>query len=126
MATPGKQAGAMLNRLHLPRRPVSDFVENMGLVRGHVPVPQRHMLLPDGGLVLIFNLGQPQRLCERADVRRHAVFRASWVSGQQPQPIVIEQKAGLHYHRQGWQSQQRALAPHPARTECVYQRNSSG
>jgi AraC-like DNA-binding protein len=46
--------------------------------------------------VVIFNLGEPQKLCERADVRRHAVFRASWVSGQQPQPIVIEQTGACH------------------------------
>lgn len=68
----------------------------MWLVRGRVPQPMRQMLLPDGAFVVIFNLGEPQRLCERADVRRHAVFRASWVSGQQPQPIVIEQSGAYH------------------------------
>ena len=82
--------------LHVPAAPVSRFVENLWLVRGRVPQPNRQMLLPDGALVVIFNLGEPQRLCERADVRRHALFRASWVSGQQPQPIVIEQAGGYH------------------------------
>lgn len=89
----------MLHRLHLPARPVADFVEHLWLVRGEVPGTQRQMLLPDGGLVLIFNLGEPQRLCERADTRQHTVFRASWVSGQQPQPIVIQQ--GGRYHLLG-------------------------
>jgi AraC-like DNA-binding protein len=82
--------------LHVPAAPVSRFVENMWLVRGRVPHPARQMLLPDGAFVVIFNLGEPQRLCERSDVRRHAVFRASWVSGQQPQPIVIEQAGAYH------------------------------
>ncbi|HWA28149.1 MAG TPA: DUF6597 domain-containing transcriptional factor [Lacunisphaera sp.] len=77
--------------LHVPAGPVARFVEHLWLVRGRVPRPMRHLLLPDGAFVVIFNLGEPQRLCERADVRRHAVFRASWVSGQQPEPIVIEQ-----------------------------------
>jgi AraC-like DNA-binding protein len=86
----------MLHLLHVPAAPVSRFVENMWLVRGRVPTPSRQMLLPDGAFVVIFNLGEPQRLCERADVRRHAVFRASWVSGQQPQPIVIEQAGAYH------------------------------
>ncbi len=82
--------------LHVPRAPVSNFVENIWLVRGQVGKPVRQMLLPDGAMVVIFNLGEPQKLCERADVRRHAMFRASWVSGQQPQPIVIEQAGSYH------------------------------
>ncbi|HET7537020.1 MAG TPA: DUF6597 domain-containing transcriptional factor [Candidatus Didemnitutus sp.] len=86
----------LVHRLHLPAAPVSRFVENMWLVRGRVPQPTRQMLLPDGAIVVIVNLGEPQRLCERADVRRHAVFKASWVSGQQPQPIVIEQSGSYH------------------------------
>lgn len=77
--------------MHVPIAPVSRFVEHLWLVRGRVPQPSRHLLLPDGALVVIFNLGEPQRLCERADVRRHTIFRASWVAGQQPHPIVIEQ-----------------------------------
>ena len=89
----------MLHRLYVPARPVADFVEHLWLVQGDVPGTQRQMLLPDGGLVLIFNLGEPQRLCERADTRQHTVFRASWVSGQQPQPIVIQQ--GGRYHLLG-------------------------
>ncbi len=80
----------------MPRAPVGHFVENMWLVRGRVPQPVRQMLLPDGAFVVIFNLGEPQKLCERADVQRHAVFRASWVSGQQPRPIVIEQGGAYH------------------------------
>ncbi len=86
----------MLHLLRVPAAPVSHYVENLWLVRGRVPEPSRHMLLPDGAFVVIFNLGEPQRLCERADVRRQAVFRASWVSGQQPQPIVIEQAGACH------------------------------
>ena len=82
--------------LHLPKAPVSRFVENLWLVRGRVEKPMRQMLLPDGALVVIFNLGEPQRLCERTDVRRHAIFQASWVSGQHPQPIVIEQAGAYH------------------------------
>ena len=86
----------LIHQLHVPGAPVSHFVENMWLVRGRVPVASRQMLLPDGVMVVIFNLGEPQKLCERADVRRHAIFRASWVSGLQPQPIVIEQAGTYH------------------------------
>ncbi|MBI3887015.1 MAG: AraC family transcriptional regulator [Opitutae bacterium] len=91
-----QKSGVLIHRLHVPTAPVSRFVENMWLVRGRLPQPLRQILLPDGAFVVIFNLGEPQRLCERADVREHAVFRASWVSGQQPQPIVIEQAGACH------------------------------
>lgn len=86
----------MLHRLHFPRRPVSEFVEHMWLVRGTVPTAQRQMLLPDGAVVMLINLGDPQNLCERADVRRYSTFRESWISGQQPLPIVIEQVGFYH------------------------------
>lgn len=86
----------MIHLVRAPRRPVGDFVEQFWLVRGAILTPRRQMLLPDGALVVMFNLGPPQRLCERADTRRHESFRASWVSGQQPQPIVIEQSGAYH------------------------------
>jgi AraC-like DNA-binding protein len=93
---PRQKGRVITHLLHVPAAPVSRFVENIWLVRASLAQPWRQLLLPDGALVVIFNLGQPQRLCERADIRRHAVFRASWVSGQQPQPIVIEQAGSCH------------------------------
>ncbi len=84
------------HRLHVPSAPVAWHVEHLWLVRGTIPVASRQMLLPDGALVVIFNLGEPQKLCDRGDVRRREVFHASWVSGQQPQPIVIEQAGSYH------------------------------
>jgi AraC-like DNA-binding protein len=68
----------------------------MWVVRGNVPTASRQMLLPDGAFVVMFNLGSPQKVCDRQNVRRTTEYRASWVSGQQVQPLVIEQ-AG-HYH----------------------------
>jgi AraC-like DNA-binding protein len=82
--------------LHEPAAPLGCFVENMWLVRGRQLGKMRQMLLPDGALSVMFNLGEPQRLCEPRAVERHAVFRASWVSGLQPKPIVIEQAGECH------------------------------
>lgn len=82
--------------VHLPAAPLAERVEQLWLVRAVLPQPWRQMLLPDGAFVVIFNLGEPQKLCDRADVRRHSIFRASWVSGQQPRPIVIEQAGRCH------------------------------
>ncbi|MEO6003677.1 MAG: DUF6597 domain-containing transcriptional factor [Opitutus sp.] len=87
----------MLTHLvQVPRAPVSFFVENLWLVRGRVPTPSRQMLLPDGAFVVMFNLGDPQKLCAREDVRRTTDFHASWISGQQTKPLVIEQSGSYH------------------------------
>ena len=82
--------------LHVPSAPVSFFVENMWLVRGRMPQTTRQVLLPDGAMAVMFNLGEPQRVCDRDDLRRHTVYRASWVSGQQPQPLVLQQAGQIH------------------------------
>ncbi len=86
----------MQHHLRIPRRPLADYVESLWLVRGHLALAQRQLLLPDAATVLMFNLGEPQKLCDRADPRRHTVYRASWISGQPPQPIVIEQAGAYH------------------------------
>jgi AraC-like DNA-binding protein len=79
---------------HAPANPVGRFVAELWLVRGRLPQTTRQALLPDGAVVLMFNLGAPQRLCDRRAPHRHTSFQASWISGQQPQPIVLE-RAGL-------------------------------
>lgn len=45
---------------------------------------------------MIFNLGDPQKLCARENHERHSVFKRSWISGQRTQPIVIEECGEIH------------------------------
>ena len=82
--------------LHVPSQPVDAFVEHLWLVRGKMPPATRHVLLPDGAIVVIFNLGDPQALCDGNRARDRQVFRRSWVSGQQPRPITIDQSGYCH------------------------------
>ena len=54
-------------------RPVSEilapYVEHLWVVRGYLAARWRNMILPDGAMELIVNLGDPQKLCAQ-DVRR--------------------------------------------------------
>jgi len=55
-------------------------------VRMRLDAPMRMTLLPDGGMAVLINLGDPQK---RTD-GREATYRRSWVSGAQPGPIELE------------------------------------
>ena len=54
------------------------------------------MILPDGAMELIVNLGDPQKLCALEDPARHTVFRQSWLSGERTEPIVIDEAGFVH------------------------------
>jgi AraC-like DNA-binding protein len=71
-------------------------VEHLWIVRGHLPVPWRNMILPDGAMELIVNLGDPQTLCALDDPKRRTVFRHSWISGERTEPIVIDEAGEIH------------------------------
>lgn len=54
-------------------RPVSEilapYVEHLWVVRGYLPARWRNIILPDGVMELIVNLGDPQKLCARDQQR---------------------------------------------------------
>jgi AraC-like DNA-binding protein len=81
-------------------RPVSPMlaahVEHLWMVRGYLPVRWRNMILPDGAMELIVNLGDPQNLCARNNLIKHTVFRHSWISGERLSPIVIDEIGYVH------------------------------
>src|SRR4051794_3962659 len=62
------------------------------MARGTLTTSLRHMILPDGAVELIVNLGDPQRLCHPSDHGRQTIFRRSWVSGERSEPIVIDEQ----------------------------------
>jgi AraC-like DNA-binding protein len=72
------------------------YVEHLWLVRGHLPARWRNMILPDGAMELIINLGDPQKLCASNDYTRHTLFRHSWLSGERTEPIVIDEEGYVH------------------------------
>ena len=81
---------------HLPRPPLSKFIDNLWLVRGALATPWRNMIFPDGAMEMIFNLGDPQKLCDSRNPRRHTFFKRSWISGEREASIVIEETGVIH------------------------------
>ena len=81
-------------------RPVSAIlaphVEHLWMVRGYLPTRWRNMILPDGAMELMINLGDPQKLCARDNPAKHTIFRQSWISGERTTPIVIDEIGYVH------------------------------
>jgi AraC-like DNA-binding protein len=72
-------------------QPLARFVEHLWVARGELRSLWRNMILPDGAVELIINLGDAQKLCQREDPSRAQVFRHSWISGERTTPIVIDE-----------------------------------
>src|SRR5256714_6741899 len=66
------------------------------MARGYLPTRWRNMILPDGAMELIINLGDPQKLCARDNPAKQTVFRQSWISGERTAPIVIDEIGYVH------------------------------
>lgn len=49
------------------------------------------MILPDGAMELIFDLGDPQKLCAGNNFTKYTIFHESWLSGERTEPIVIDE-----------------------------------
>jgi AraC-like DNA-binding protein len=71
--------------------PLGAFVEHIWVARGHLGVPWRNAILPDGAVDLMVNLGDPQYLCLGGCHDRLTAFSRSWLSGDRMKPIVIEE-----------------------------------
>ena len=88
---------AVLSHRLRPVSPVlAPHVEHLWMVRGYLPVHWRNVILPDGAMELIVNLGDPQKLCARNNLTKHTVFRHSWISGERLSPIVIDEVGYVH------------------------------
>lgn len=71
-----------------PPPPLAAYVDHFFPLEDY-PAGKIEKLLPDGGLELILNLGEPQFLHELQDPSRYRTFRASWISGLRSQAILI-------------------------------------
>lgn len=76
--------------------PLAPHVEHLWTARGYLPAPWRNMILPDGAMELIINLGDPQALCALDDPAAQKVFRHSWITGERTDPIVIDEAGYVH------------------------------
>src|ERR1044071_4321643 len=83
--------GVLIHRVRPVSPPLAPHVEHLWMARGHLSARWRNMILPDGAVELIFNLGDPQKLCARNDLTKHTTFRESWISGERTTPIIIDE-----------------------------------
>jgi AraC-like DNA-binding protein len=66
------------------------------MARGYLPTRWRNLILPDGAMELIINLGDPQALCALDQPERRTLFRRSWISGERTEPILIDEAGYVH------------------------------
>jgi AraC-like DNA-binding protein len=93
----GAAGSAMLiHRVRPVLPPLAPHVEHLWMARGHLSARWRNMILPDGAIEVIVNLGDPQKLCTPDDPARHTLFKRSWISGERTQPIVIDESGYVH------------------------------
>lgn len=86
----------LYHRIRSVSLPLAPYIEHLWTARGYLSVRWRNMILPDGAMELIVNLGDPQKLCERNDLAKHTVFRHSWISGERTAPLVIDEIGYVH------------------------------
>jgi len=55
-----------------------------------------HMILPDGAIELIINLGRSAEAVRPDDPARYTAFSRSWISGERTEPIVIDETGYVH------------------------------
>lgn len=87
----------MIHKLHFPRPPLSQFVENFWLVQGFVADYTREKILPDGAIELIIDLDdEPKRIFESESSDQFRTVKRGWISGERTRFIII----GAHRNQQ--------------------------
>lgn len=93
----------MVYRIHIPRPPLSDFVELFWFYQGYDPPHAKERVLPTGTMELIFNLRDDAlRVYDRRHTDRFESFRGCMVSGAHSEFVVIDTASqasimGVHF-----------------------------
>lgn len=81
----------MLFRTYRPSAPLSHFVDIFWFFSGGDLPHSRERVLPDGSAELVINLDEvPRKRFDRADPRRFQTVRRAWISGAQPEFMLID------------------------------------
>ncbi|HWN08019.1 MAG TPA: DUF6597 domain-containing transcriptional factor [Pyrinomonadaceae bacterium] len=80
----------MIHKIHIPRPPLSQFVENIWLVEGFSAEYTREKILPDGAIELIIDLDtSPKTIFEDEASETFRTVAKGWISGERTRYIVI-------------------------------------
>jgi AraC-like DNA-binding protein len=81
----------MVFRTYQPGEPLSQFVEMFWFFSGGGLPHRKERVLPDGSAELVINLDDvPRKRFDRENPMRFETVRRSWISGTQPEFIVID------------------------------------
>ena len=106
----------MLFQTHSPSATLSQFVEMFWFFSGAGLPHRRERVMPDGSAELVINLDDvPRKRFDRREPHRFQTVRRSWVSGAQPEFILIDvppqaTMIGVHFRPGGLA----AFVPMPA------------
>jgi AraC-like DNA-binding protein len=80
----------MIFRLRVPRAPLSHFVENLWFYQDLAVDHSKEKLLPDASMELIIDLSEgAKKLYDSRDTSRYTGYNRAWISGMQPEYLVI-------------------------------------
>jgi AraC-like DNA-binding protein len=81
----------MVLRTHIPRPPLSDFVDMFWLCEGYAPPHEKERLLPDGSMGLVINLREDKlRVYDRQNTDQFRSFRGCVISGPHSEFFVLD------------------------------------
>lgn len=85
----------MIFRQRPAKPPLSRFIENLWFYQDLAVDHTKEKLLPNGTQELIIDLSPtPKKLYDRRDITRFTAYRRAWISGLQPEYIVIGAERG--------------------------------
>jgi AraC-like DNA-binding protein len=81
----------MLFKLHFPKPPLSQFVENIWYYDGHHVEYKREKILPDGAIELIIDLDDWSKKIfpDEVTTEKYRTVKKAWISGERTRYIII-------------------------------------
>lgn len=81
----------MIFKLHIPKPPLNQFIENIVYYSGYNPEHGKDRLLPDGSIELVIDLMEgPQHVYDNDDYKKKTAYRKGWISGVKREYITID------------------------------------
>lgn len=81
----------MIFKLHIPKAPLSQFVENIVYYSGYNPLHSKERLLPDGSIEMVIDLDESAKhVYDNEDYNKKTAYRKGWISGIKKEFITIE------------------------------------
>lgn len=81
----------MIFKLHIPKPPLSQFIENIVYYSGYSPEYNKERLLPDGSIEMVIDLQVgAKHVYDNEDYSKKTAYRKGWISGVKREYITIE------------------------------------